>query len=139
VPIKPKFRDTFPKNLWLGITIDGTSNYWKYPLASLQNSSAVVKFISFEPVLGCHFPQDLSLIDWAIIGAQTGAGAKAVNQEHVNGLINIIKSYKVPMFVKSNIQTQLEHSGFDWIDRREFPKMKPVDNTNDVTCVDFWI
>lgn len=122
--IEPKFRNCFPKNLWLGITIDGTSNYWKRPLKTLECSSAKIKFISFEPILGDCFPDDLSFIDWAIIGSQTGTGAKEVNKKYVCTLINLINLYKVPLFVKPNIRKQLEqNSNYTWIFRKEFPKI----------------
>jgi len=121
--IEPKFRNRFPKNLWLGVTIDGTSNYWEKPLKSLENSSAKIKFISFEPILGNYFPKDLSFIDWTIIGSQTGVGAKGVNEKYVCELISIINRCKVPLFVKANIRKQLnKKSGFNWILREEFPK-----------------
>lgn len=121
--IKPKFRDTFPKNLWLGVTIDGTSNYWEKPLKSLEKSSAKIKFISFEPILGNYFPRDFSFIDWAIMGSQTGVGAKGVNEKYVCELVSIINKCKVPLFVKANIRKQLEKKpGFNWILREEFPK-----------------
>jgi protein gp37 len=139
VPIEPHFRNGFPNNMWFGITIDGTSDYWLEPLRALKSSSATIKFVSFEPVIGDCFPDDLTGISWAIIGAESGNGAKPVNKEHVRKLVNIVSGYQIPLFVKANIQTQLEYSGFDWIDRREFPEIKQVDNTNDVTCVDCWI
>lgn len=123
VPIEPHFRNGFPKNMWLGVTVDGTSNYWEEPLCVLKSSSAAIKFICFEPVLGDCFPDDLSFIDWIIIGAQTGRGAKKVNQKHVRALMNIQNISKIPLFTKQNIRTQLEQNAeFDWIQRTEFPK-----------------
>lgn len=122
--IKPKFRKSFPRNLWLGITIDGTSNYWKEPFKALEYSSATIKFVSFEPILGDCFPDDLSFIDWVIIGSQTGTGAKEINKKYVSTLINIIELYKIPIFVKPNIQKQLKQNpDYAWIFRTEFPKI----------------
>ncbi len=121
--IEPEFRGVFPKNLWLGISIDGTSNYWKEPLETLKNSSATMKFVSFEPILGNALPDDLSGIDWAIIGAQTGNGAKSVNPQTVNKVVNLITSNDIPLFVKPNIRWQIpKNSGSDWILREEFPR-----------------
>jgi protein gp37 len=121
--IEPKFRKNFPKNLWLGVTIDGTSNYWIKPLKTLEESSAKIKFISFEPILGDHFPEDLSFINWAIIGSQTGVGAREVNKKHVCRLVNIIDIYNIPLFVKPNIRKQLgQKSDLSWILREEIPK-----------------
>ena len=120
--IEPELIDTFPKNLWLGISIDGTSKYWKEPLDTLKNSSATMKFISFEPILGDVIPDDLSEIDWAIIGAQTGVGAKNVNPRFVNKVVDLISSYNIPLFVKPNIRCQIKNdSDNEWLLREEFP------------------
>jgi len=120
--IEPEFRATFPKNLWLGISIDGTSKYWKEPLETLKNSSAAMKFISFEPILGDVIPDDLSEIDWAIIGAQTGVGAKNVNPRIVNKVVDLITSNNIPLFVKPNIRYQIKkNSDPEWLLREEFP------------------
>ncbi len=120
--IEPEFRTTFPKNLWLGITIDGTSKYWKEPLETLKNSSASMKFISFEPLLGNALPDDLTGIDWAIIGAQTGIGAKSIDLKIVNIVVDLISTYNIPLFVKPNIRCQLQkNSNAEWILREEFP------------------
>ncbi|MCK4561249.1 MAG: DUF5131 family protein [Calditrichia bacterium] len=120
--IEPEFRDAFPKNLWLGISIDGTSKYWEKPLKTLKNSSAVMKFISFEPILGNAIPDDLSNIDWAIIGAQTGVGAKNVNPRFVDGVVDLITDSSIPLFVKPNIRRQIKDtSNSEWSLREEFP------------------
>jgi protein gp37 len=128
VQTEPKFRDTFPKNLWLGVTIDGSSDYWEKPLATLKSSSSKVKFISFEPIVGDCLPKDLSGIDWCILGAETEVGAQPVNHDYVLEVINLLNHYQVPVFVKDNLRSQLS---FDWANRREFPKIK----NNDITPI----
>ena len=121
--VEPEFRQSFPKNLWLGVSIDGTSKYWEEPLETLKSSSANMKFISFEPVLGNHLPDDLSEIDWAIIGAQTGVGAKNVNPNIVKEIVDLIVSYNIPLFVKPNLRLQIKNNlEQKWILREEFPK-----------------
>jgi protein gp37 len=121
--IEPEFRDKFPKNLWLGVSIDGTSRYWEEPFETLKKSSAVMKFISFEPLLGNFLPDDLTGIDWAIIGAQTGIGAKSVNPKIVNRVVELISSYDIPLFVKPNIRGQIpKNPGSEWVLREEFPQ-----------------
>lgn len=102
--IEPLERDGFPKNVWLGVSIDGTSDYWEIPLSSLENCSATIKFISFEPIIGHHIPTNFSFIDWAIIGAQTGPGARSPDQDFIFSLINRFINSDIPYFVKHNIQ-----------------------------------
>lgn len=120
--VEPKYRNSFPKNLWLGVTIDGTTDYWIEILNSLKHSSALTKFISFEPIIGFDFPKDLSLIDWVIVGAQTGVGAKEVNIDNVKCLIEIVEKAGVPLFVKPNLRNQIPNDTTPhWKYREEFP------------------
>jgi len=120
---EPEFRAIFPKNLWLGVSIDGTSKYWKESFETLKNSSASMKFISFEPLLGDALPDDLTGIDWAIIGAQTGIGARIIDPHIVNRIVELITSNDIPLFVKPNIRCQIpKNSGSEWVLREEFPK-----------------
>lgn len=122
--IEPEFRRKFPKNLWLGVSIDGTLDYWKEPLETLKNSSALMKFISFEPLIGNIFPDDLTDIDWAIVGAQTGIGARSIDPLIVNKVVDLIISNNIPLFVKPNIRWQIPiNSDSEWVLREEFPEL----------------
>lgn len=132
---EPHFRNGFPKNMWLGVTVDGTSDYWEAPLEMLKDSSAKIKFISFEPILGDDIPDDLSDIDWCILGAQSGAGARPVNQDDVLEVMKLIDHYKIPVFVKDNLRSQLS-----FVNRREFPEIKNNDITPiEVDNLDIWL
>lgn len=122
--IEPKHRDSFPKNLWVGVTIDGTTDYWKEILHSLKKSSAAIKFISFEPIVGSNFPKDLASIDWVIVGAQTGVGAKEVDMDNVETLVKRIEKAGIPLFVKPNLRNQVQSkSKTHWKYREDYPNI----------------
>lgn len=77
----------FPKNCWLGTTIDGTETLsgQVFKLEELEKKDNY-KFISFEPLLGDVSRLDLSGIDLVIVGAMTGAGAIKPKKEWVEGI-----------------------------------------------------
>lgn len=120
--IEPIHRNSFPRNMWVGVSIDGTSNYWKTPLIALLNSSATRKFISFEPILGNHIPDDLIGIDWAIIGAETGVGAKPPNETIVRNVVESLSEAHIPIFVKDNVRKHfIDLTDRWWVKKEEFP------------------
>jgi len=92
----------YPKNVWLGITIDRQN---KTPSKlSLVKTNAKVKFISFEPLLE---PIDINLkgIHWIIIGGLTNGKGKTVftpPPKWINHLINSAKTHNVKIWIKDN-------------------------------------
>ena len=87
----------FPKNCWLGTTID----YPNQERIDWLKKKSNYKFISFEPLLGDMSGLDLSGIDLAIVGAMTGA--KAIKPKK-----KWIESINHPnMFHKANIEKYL--------------------------------
>lgn len=120
---EPEERGNFPRNMWMGVSIDGTSNYWEKPLSSLKSCGANRKFISFEPLIGDNLPEDLLGIDWAIIGAQTGRGSKPPEQVIVRDIVSRLHRSKIPIFVKYNIRKHFNTTADNWwIMREEFPE-----------------
>lgn len=65
-------------NVWLGTTIE-TGSY-AFRADHLRASDAVVRFISFEPLLS-DAADDVNLtgIDWAIVGGESGPGARPMH------------------------------------------------------------
>ena len=122
--IEPVERPLFPNNMWIGLSIDGTSRYWERSLVSLKQCSATRKFISFEPILGDNLPDDISGIDWAIIGAQTGPGASPPDRIIVREVVERLQEAKIPIFVKQNIRKYfMATKDLWWVTREEFPEM----------------
>jgi protein gp37 len=81
-------------------------------------------FISAEPLLG---PLDLSAhinkLDWVIVGAETGPGARPLKIEWVENIIRQCKEAGVPVFVK---KLGKAGDGIAWRpeDYREWPEVK---------------
>lgn len=76
-----------PRNVWLGVSVENqAAAEERVPL--LLQAPAAVRFLSVEPLLG---PVDLSPwlsggIDWVIVGAESGPGARPMNENWVRSL-----------------------------------------------------
>ncbi|WP_427340925.1 DUF5131 family protein [Caloranaerobacter sp. DY30410] len=86
----------FPDNAWVGVSIGGHGIY-----DGLCRCNAKVKFISIEPLL--EEVKYLPIVDWYIIGAQTGPGAKKPKKEWVQSIIDVCRESNKPVFLKDNL------------------------------------
>lgn len=71
--------DGFPvlENVWLGTSVEN-GNFLSR-IDELRRTPGNVRFVSFEPLLGSVAGADLSEIDWAIIGGESGPGARPMD------------------------------------------------------------
>ncbi len=66
----------------------------------LRSTSAKVKFLSVEPLLGPITRLPLTGIDWVIVGGESGPGARPIQIDWVRGIRDRCVTYKVPFFFK---------------------------------------
>ena len=110
-------------NIWLGVSVEDANN--KYRIDDLRQTGAAVKFISFEPLLGAIGCLDLRGIDLAIIGSESGPGARPMKEEWVRDIIEQCKQADVSIFYKQK-QVGRKKTSCPTIDGkryREFPKI----------------
>jgi protein gp37 len=67
--------------IWMGVSVE--SERYKHRIADLRKTGAHVKFLSLEPLLGSLGRLDLRKIDWAIVGGESGPGARPVDPRWV--------------------------------------------------------
>lgn len=106
------------ENDWVGVSVPearglGTALYWLE-----KAEGARVRFISFEPLLtdmpNIVQPSTARLLDWIIIGAQTGPGAKQPSYERIERIVDFADEHGIPVFLKDNI--------VEWpVKQQEFP------------------
>lgn len=97
-------------NVWIGVSVEDqkTANE-RIPL--LLQIPTAVRFLSCEPLLGAlniydAFPKDESchifsnVIDWVIVGGESGHKARPMHPDWVIGLRNQCKEAKIPFFFK---------------------------------------
>ena len=87
-----------PSHIWLGVSIEDAQNLVR--LKHLCAAKASVKFVSFEPLLGPVGTVDLTGIDWAIVGGESGPRARPVAEEWVIEIRDQCRAAKVAFFFK---------------------------------------
>lgn len=88
----------WPANVWMGVTVEEGAYIDR--LEPLKASDAAVKFVSFEPLLGAISDPDLDGIDWAIVGGESGPGARAIELQWVLDIRDVCIQQSVPFFFK---------------------------------------
>lgn len=88
----------WPENVWMGVTVENGGCI--YRIEHLRNTSASVKFLSLEPLLGPLEELNLAGIDWVIAGGESGPGARPIELDWVRGIRDQCIESKVPFFFK---------------------------------------
>jgi protein gp37 len=96
-------------NLWLGTSVE--SQDVVYRVDELRGTPAAVRFISFEPLIGPVMDVDLSNIAWAIVGGESGPGARPIEEGWVLDLQETCRSYGTAFFFKQWGGTNKKASG----------------------------
>jgi protein gp37 len=110
----------FPKNTWIGATLDGVNLANLYVAKSwlLRAKTPSVRFLSFEPLLkqpSVFEPDDFEGIDWIIVGAQTNP-YRPPKPEWVERIIKPARELGIPIFLKNNLR---------WPEKiQEFPEVR---------------
>lgn len=89
--------DEWPGNVWAGVSVE--SQAWMWRSEVLKEVPARVRFLSCEPLLG---PLELSLdnLHWAIVGGESGVGARPIDIEWVRDIRDQCLEANVPFFFK---------------------------------------
>lgn len=85
-------------NIWMGVTVEGGDYIDR--IDHLRETDAAIKFISFEPLLGPIPEFDPEGIDWAIVGGESGPGARPMDREWVVDIRDRCLAGNVPFFFK---------------------------------------
>ncbi len=74
----------WPDNVWMGVSVENADYVWR--IDELRKTSAAVKFLSLEPLLGPLDDLNLSGIDWAIAGGESGPTARSMDSNWVRSI-----------------------------------------------------
>ncbi len=85
-------------NVWLGTSIEDCTT--KKRIDILKVIPSVVRFISFEPLIGPVGNVDLTDIHWAIVGGESGPNARPVKEEWIEEIFNQCKVFDTAFFFK---------------------------------------
>jgi len=85
-------------NVWLGTSVENSSYLGRIDLLRLVPAS--VRFVSFEPLLGPIDLVDLTGIHWAIVGGESGPGARPMARQWVETIRAVCQDQNVAFFFK---------------------------------------
>lgn len=90
--------DAVLPNVWLGTSIENVEVIER--VAALRNIPAAIRFISFEPLIGPVGRIDLTGIHWAIVGGESGKGARPIREEWVDEIYDQCLAHDTAFFFK---------------------------------------
>lgn len=86
------------RNVWLGTSIENADYLGR--IDHLRKVNAVIRFISFEPLLASVGKPDLTDVDWAIVGGESGPLARPVEFRWVDDIRKACRSHRTAFFFK---------------------------------------
>jgi protein gp37 len=93
---KPEF--PLLPNVWLGTSVE--SSEYLDRIEVLRRVPARIRFVSFEPLLGPIVDPNLNGIHWAIVGGESGPGARPMQTRWVDQLHDACERQRVAFFFK---------------------------------------
>lgn len=85
-------------NIWMGVSVENEKNLSRVNL--LRRTTAKVKFLSCEPLIGPLPNLNLKKIDWVIVGGESGRRPRPMKPEWVFEIHNKCTEANVPFFFK---------------------------------------
>jgi len=106
----------WPGNAWLGVTVE--KREFRSRMNVLADILARVRFVSFEPLLEDIKGFDPLTVNWVIVGAETGPGARPMNSQWARDIKRTCGIVRIPFFMKKMSGGQPVPSD---LDVHEFP------------------
>lgn len=85
-------------NIWMGVSVENSD--YMFRIDDLRGTNAHTKFLSLEPLLGPLPNMNLSNIDWAIVGGESGPGARPMEESWVIDIKHQCQNAGVAFFFK---------------------------------------
>lgn len=109
--------------IWMGVSVENKD--YLYRIDDLRQTTAHVKFLSLEPLLGPLAGLDLRGIDWVIVGGESGPGARPIHVDWVRQIRDLCNRANVSFFfkqwggpVKSRTGREIDGRTWDEMPRR---------------------
>ena len=113
-------------NVWLGTSVENASYLSR--VDALRRTRAVVRFVSFEPLLGSVRTAKLDGIDWAIVGGESGPRARPMKAEWVQEIHDACRRAGTAFFFKQWGGKNKKRAGREFEGRTwdELPSIRPA-------------
>ncbi len=86
------------KNVWLGTSVENQESIDRINM--LRQTPAYIRFVSFEPLLSPINDVDLADVHWAIVGGESGPGARPMEAWWAEELCDSCRKQGVAFFFK---------------------------------------
>jgi protein gp37 len=86
-------------NVWWGVSVENREHGLPR-IEDLRAASAVVRFLSIEPLLEDLGTVDLAGIHWVIVGGESGPGARPMEKAWILNILSQCRTAGVPFFFK---------------------------------------
>lgn len=96
VKLSPKINWT--KNIWMGVSVENKATIHRCD--KLKQTGAKIKFISAEPLLESIVNINLQGINWLIVGGESGAKSRPMDESWVVELRDLAHQNNIPFFFK---------------------------------------
>jgi protein gp37 len=105
------------ENVWLGTSVESAD--YVHRVDVLRDVPAAVRFVSFEPLIKGVGKVDLTGIDWAIVGGESGPGARPMDVDWVDEIKDACDRSDTAFFFKqwggvNKKRTGREYLGQTW-------------------------
>ncbi len=120
------FEFQIPNNIWMGTSVEDNQTTWR--INELREVKCYTRFVSFEPLLENINKVNLSNIDWAIIGGESGHHYRRVEKEWVQNLIKQCQKQNVKVFFKQwgGFRPKAGGRKINGRTYSGYPKVKPI-------------
>jgi protein gp37 len=86
------------KNVWLGTSVENSEVVDR--VDTLRATHAAIRFVSFEPLIGSVAEVDLTDVDWAIVGGESGPRARAISEDWIDEIYERCEDAGTAFFFK---------------------------------------
>jgi protein gp37 len=87
------------RHIWWGVSVED-KKYGLPRIDHLRSAPAAIRFLSIEPLLEDLGDFNISGIDWAIVGGESGPGARPMEQAWVECVLHLCEQEHVLFFFK---------------------------------------
>jgi protein gp37 len=112
------------ENIWMGVTVESAD--YLFRVDDLRATSAAIRFLSLEPLLGPLPDIDLDGINWVIVGGESGPGARPIDPEWVLDIRDQCARGEVPFFFKQWGGMHKKRAGRE-LNGRTYDEMPPLE------------
>ncbi len=102
-------------NVWMGVSVENQK--YTYRIDHLRQTRAHTKFLSLEPLLGPLPELDLTWIDWAIVGGESGPGARPMKPEWATEIRDQCRKAQVPFSSSNGAASRRTGRVVNWRDK----------------------